>query len=87
MMVWATSLPGARCMKFVKEYFLPEDKDLNVYQNIQESVLYAIESRPALLSYNDAKKWEFSHLDKESCTILNEIKQPIASLKVEDIHI
>jgi hypothetical protein len=37
--------------------------------------------------YTNAKKWEFSHLDKEACAILNDNKYAIESLKTREIHI
>jgi len=39
----------------VKEDFLLEDNDLNVYQNTRKSDLYSITSRSTLMQYNDAK--------------------------------
>jgi hypothetical protein len=49
--------------------------------------IYTIVARPTLMPYIDARKWVFSHLDKDACTILNERKHLIASLRTEDIHI
>jgi hypothetical protein len=59
---------------------------LNVYQNIQKSGLYSITSGLSLISYTDENKSMFSHLDNNSCIILDENKHPIVSLKTEDIH-
>jgi hypothetical protein len=72
---------------FVQEDFPPKDEDLNVYQNIWASGLYDIVTRLDLMPYTNANRWEFSHLVKEVCTILNERKQPITSLNIEYIHI
>jgi hypothetical protein len=52
----------------VKEDFMLEDDDLNVYQNIKKSGLYVVAARPTLMQYNNAKKWVFSHLDKGMST-------------------
>jgi hypothetical protein len=39
----------------LKEDFPIEYDDLGVYQNIRKSGLYAIETRPSLMLYNDEK--------------------------------
>jgi len=74
-------------MKFsTRENLCSMMNTLNVYQNIQKSGLYSITSGLSLISYTYENKSMFSHLDNNSCIILDENKHPIVSLKIEDIH-
>ena len=73
-------------MIFSNSYFPKDDEGLVVYQNIKKSELHSIATRPNIMPYNDIVQWVFSHLETNTPTIMNEERNPIASLNPYDTH-
>jgi len=61
-------------------------EDLVVYWNIKKSGIYVFVAQLVIFPYNDSMRWVFSHLDEDTTTMINEFGDPIASLKLDNIH-
>jgi hypothetical protein len=70
---------------FENEIFPLDDPDIEAYKNIRKRGIHTVVARPEIFPYNDATKWCFSYLQKETGLILNASGLPIALLKEDDI--
>jgi hypothetical protein len=66
-------------------YFSPEDKNLEVYQNIKKSNIHLVVARPTLFPYNKVTQWCFNKFEPSTMTIIRNNMRQVASLRPEDI--
>jgi hypothetical protein len=48
---------------FSSRYFLEDDPNIRVYQNIKKSGIHAIVSRPVILPYNELTRWAYENVN------------------------
>jgi hypothetical protein len=70
---------------FENKIFISDDLYIEAYKNIRKRGIHTIATLPKLFPYNDASKWCFAYLQKDSELLLNASGLPIASLKADDI--
>jgi hypothetical protein len=66
---------------FQNETFPPYDPNIDEYRNILKRDIHIVASHPKIFPYNEATRWCFAHLQKDTILIVNASGLPIASLK------
>jgi hypothetical protein len=56
---------------FENERFPSDDPDIDTYRNIQKSGIHTVVTHPELFPYNDAARWCFMYLQKDTGLIVN----------------